>query len=116
MFVAPGGQRVVNIDQLFRKLIQSEPAVGIAIDLEPGSGGLLCRPVLEVEAARSSAPCAASRRLVAPSAASIAARAAAPLRILFEEVRLLEPKPKLDLAELLDWKPDEVPSTLRNFR
>ena len=50
MLVPPAGQRVVDVDQLFGELVKLEPAVGIAIDLEPRCGERLDRAVADVEA------------------------------------------------------------------
>ncbi len=36
MLVPPGQQGVVQIDQLLGQLIQGPPALGVAIDLQPG--------------------------------------------------------------------------------
>ncbi len=50
MLVPPAGQRVVDVDQLLGELVKLEPAVGVAIDLEPRRGERLDRAVADVEA------------------------------------------------------------------
>jgi len=48
--VTPPGQRIVDIEELLGELVEVEPAVGVAIDLQPRGRQRLVRAVAEVEA------------------------------------------------------------------
>ena len=96
MLVAPARQRIVDVDQLFGKLVQLEPAVGIAIDLKPGRGERLDRAVADVEPGaleRGDRRIAQARPLERRLRARAALRGA--LVIMFEIGRILEPEPDI---------------------
>ena len=70
-------QRIVDVDQLFGELVQLEPAVGVAIDLEPGRGERFVGSVAEVEPGaleRSDRRLAQARLARAPPGAARARR------------------------------------------
>ena len=50
MLVPPARKRVVDVDELLGKLVEIEPAIGVAIDFEPGGRHRLLGPIAEVEA------------------------------------------------------------------
>ena len=49
MLVAPGRERIVDVDELLGEAIEIEPALGVPIDLKPGTGDRLDRTVAEIE-------------------------------------------------------------------
>src|SRR5690348_9076294 len=105
MLVPPGGERVVDVDQLLGELVEVEPLLGVAINLEPGAGDRLRRTIAKVEsgALQRRQRSFAQARLFERRRESRAVRAA--LIILVEEIRLLEAEPEFDLAKLLRLEP-----------
>ena len=105
MFVPPGRKRIVDVDQLLRQLVEFEPAIGVAIDFQPGGRQRLNRLVLEVEprpferSLRGFAQAWFAQRLFEPSAFLAA------LGIMIDEARVLEPKAILDFAEDAEPRP-----------
>src|SRR5690242_4174814 len=100
MLVAPAGKRVVDVDQLLGKLVQLEPAVRVAVDLDPGGSERLDRAVADVE------PCALERGDRSVAQARLVERrleartVVAPFGIMGEVGGVLEPEAVFDLAEL----------------
>src|SRR6476646_6472680 len=101
MLVPPGRQCIVDVYELLRPLVEVEPFLGIAIDLEPGLRDSLGRPLAEIEA-RAFERCMrrlAEARLIQRRLKRGSLRAS--LVIVVDEAGLLETQAELDLAELL---------------
>src|SRR5690348_15343585 len=100
MLVPPHGERVVDVDQLLGEFVQLEPAIGIAINLEPGGGEIPLRPVPEVEAGAGER---VRRRFME---ARLVERTLEPrpgrggFVVMLEERRVLETEAIFELAEL----------------
>src|SRR6185369_3102395 len=49
MLLPPGDHRVVDVEELLGQFVEFEPAIRVAIDLEPGSGERFRRLVADIE-------------------------------------------------------------------
>src|SRR5437588_11378678 len=100
MLMSPARQRVVDVHELFGKLVKLIPAIGIAVDLKPGLSERLDRAVADLEAR----PCQCVDRAI-PQARLIqrflqtCVRGGARI-MMFKEARIFEPEAIFELAEL----------------
>jgi len=100
VLLAPSDHRIVNVEQLLAEAIEFEPAVGVAINLEPRARNRFRRTIAEIEAGAFQC---AKRRLAKTGFGECQRERStlrASVRIVIDEIRLLEAEPELDLAEL----------------
>ena len=98
--MAPGGERIVDVDELLGQLVEVEPALGVTVHFEPSLADRLDRSVTEIEAR------AFERRMRSLAKARLGKSSfetgsiTASFPIMIDEVGLLQPEAELDLAEL----------------
>ena len=96
----PAGEGVVDVDELFGQFVEVEPALGVAVNFQPGRRHGLDRAVAKVEAG------AFERGLGCVPQTGLGERGLQPrplrtaLTIMIYEFRLLQSQPELEFAKL----------------